>query len=538
MKTFFAELLFHIQTGIVLPVIRKIFINRLKNPVRFQKKVIQEITRLHSYREAGESVPCLDILHYAKTSGTTDKAKFIPVTRKGLQIQKYGLRIFAAAQYRAFPEAFRGRILAVTGPAEEGITESGIPYGSTSGMIYRDMPASVKGKYLLPEAVFSVKDYQLKYRLILRVALRERNITSAAMPNPSTLQILIALLDEEWNEILEEIRTGKLNLFKKNAEWETACADPELSRIINELRMPDPERFSELMDLVRPGYQIKLTDIWPGLRALGTWTKGNCGETLSSVRHRIGNTARISELGYLASECRGTVNIDPKRNITVPLVDSVYYEFVKRQDYESGRYLYMTLDQLEPGNQYYIFVTTFDGLRRYNMNDIMYVPARYYSTPVLEFVQKGQGVTSLTGEKLYEWQTLEALRRTCRHFKIKPVFSMTLADLKTGYTFFLEPESFPDVSEADLAQMTDKHLSIINSEYESRRAGGRLPLPAVRILASGAGEAYRRHHVNSGRGDWQFKTVTLGYRKNESFDFEKYLSFRYQKNFAEVSHAG
>jgi hypothetical protein len=34
----------------------------------------------------------------------------------------------------------------------------------------------------------------------------------------------------------------------------------------------------------------------------------------------------------------------------------------------------------------------------------------FHQTPLLRFVQKGRGVTSLTGEKLYEAQAIEAIQ--------------------------------------------------------------------------------------------------------------------------------
>ena len=40
----------------------------------------------------------------------------------------------------------------------------------------------------------------------------------------------------------------------------------------------------------------------------------------------------------------------------------------------------------------------------------MRVTGFLHRTPLLEFVQKGKGVTSITGEKLYEAQVLAAVR--------------------------------------------------------------------------------------------------------------------------------
>ena len=44
------------------------------------------------------------------------------------------------------------------------------------------------------------------------------------------------------------------------------------------------------------------------------------------------------------------------------------------------------------------------------MNDLLDVTGFFHQTPLLRFVQKGRGVTSLTGEKLYEAQAIEAIQ--------------------------------------------------------------------------------------------------------------------------------
>ena len=44
------------------------------------------------------------------------------------------------------------------------------------------------------------------------------------------------------------------------------------------------------------------------------------------------------------------------------------------------------------------------------MNDLVEVTGRFANTPLLRFVQKGKGVTSLTGEKLYEAQVIQAVQ--------------------------------------------------------------------------------------------------------------------------------
>ena len=44
------------------------------------------------------------------------------------------------------------------------------------------------------------------------------------------------------------------------------------------------------------------------------------------------------------------------------------------------------------------------------MNDLLEVTGWFRRAPLLRFLQKGKGVTSLTGEKLYEAQAIDAVR--------------------------------------------------------------------------------------------------------------------------------
>ena len=54
-------------------------------------------------------------------------------------------------------------------------------------------------------------------------------------------------------------------------------------------------------------------------------------------------------------------------------------------------------------------MSTQTGLYRYFMNDIVRVTGKFHETPTIQFVQKGKGVTNITGEKLYESQVIQAV---------------------------------------------------------------------------------------------------------------------------------
>lgn len=57
-----------------------------------------------------------------------------------LKQQQRALAMFSYLQHRAQPQAFSGALVAIPGPFEEGKFDSGISYGSISGLMYTAMP--------------------------------------------------------------------------------------------------------------------------------------------------------------------------------------------------------------------------------------------------------------------------------------------------------------------------------------------------------------------------------------------------------------
>src|SRR5207237_3682322 len=103
-----------------------------------------------------------------------------------------------------------------------------------------------------------------------------------------------------------------------------------------------------------------------------------------------------------------------------------------------------------------------------------------HRTPLFKFVQKGKGVTNITGEKLYEAQVLAAVRATLAQWDASSRFTMTLADeAACGYRLYIEADAQPAASTSELAQAVDEKLRELNVEYDAKRESGRLvPLAA------------------------------------------------------------
>ena len=72
-----------------------------------------------------------------------------------------------------------------------------------------------------------------------------------------------------------------------------------------------------------------------------------------------------------------------------------FFEFVEESEIESPNPKFLQTSELEVGKRYSIYVTTFAGLYRYCMNDLLEVTGMYNTIPTVQFIQKINGIISL-----------------------------------------------------------------------------------------------------------------------------------------------
>ncbi len=459
---------------------------------------------------------------YAVTSGTTGASKLIPILDKTVKQNKKHQKLFTYIQYRDNPGTFSGKMLGIVSPAIEGYTEPGTPFGSVSGVLYKNMPSIMKSKYVLPFEIFSIENYDLKYQLILRIALSHKDITYFVTANPSTLLLLNKILNEDISVLANEIEQGDFR------EYETL--PKSIQTFITKNLKPNPDRANELRQLILNKKEITFADVWPQLQTVVTWTGGSCGIAIDAVKQKLPAITKVIELGYMATEVRGTITIDAEKNLGLPTIQDNFFEFVERDDWENEKHNFITIDQLSKNKEYYIFITTNSGLYRYFINDIVRVNGKIENTPTIQFIQKGKGVTSITGEKLYECQVIESMKLTEKEFNFSNIFYMMLADnVHSNYELFIEtPENYDPPLEA-IRDYIETCLCKLNIEYQSKLASGRLKPLSLHHIKSGTRESFKKFYIEKGQKESQFKIVALQYKDELEFDFENYIIELFEK---------
>jgi hypothetical protein len=481
---------------------------------------VREFEELRAFVEAeienGEAVLTVTPpLCYVRTSGTTGKPKDLPLTASHLHALQRIQRTAVAFQYRNYPEGFAGSILAITSPASEGTLPNGKHYGSASGIVSRSTARSIRGRFVLPYQMLAIADSRLKYLLILRLALERKDISYIGAANPSTLLALMKIYREYREQLVRDIRSGGFFLFAELPKDIAVAVAPNLRA--------NPARSDELASL---GSTERIADLWPELRLIVAWTCAGAGVAAAALKQEISPRTKILELGYVSSEFRGTITLGRSSGSGFPTVDTHFFEFVEREKWDAGQPEFLTIDSLRKRSLYYVLVTTPSGLYRYFINDLVEVTGFLHQTPLLRFVQKGKGVTSITGEKLYESQVLTAVSASLQTLGRHPHFLMMLADETNAcYRLYVEVGDAKGLpTEEILASLVDARLSTLNLEYQAKRESLRLGSITANWLLPGTGEAYKRHCVAQGQRDGQFKVVAITYRKNFSFDFAPHIA--------------
>jgi len=160
-------------------------------------------------------------------------------------------------------------------------------------------------------------------------------------------------------------------------------------------------------------------------------------------------------------------------------------------------------------------VTNASGLYRYEMNDIVEVAGHHRQTPLIRFIQKGKGVVSFTGEKLYETQVIAAVDQALAALRGRYHFIAAVAELVGGTNprliFLIEfDDPITDHDGSALVDRLDKALGEENDEYLTKRKSLRYGPPLIRVVRAGEFDRYRRRMVETGqRADGQFKVLRL-----------------------------
>lgn len=350
----------------------------IRNISDFQKQVpissyenyqeyIQRIARGENRILTDEPVGMFEI-----TSGSSSASKLIPYTEALQMSFNRALHPWLIDIYRSFPRLWGGTAYWVVTPkAHLGTTtEGGIKIGFADDSEYFGRWSRKFVEMLMAAPVELAKIAEIsewKYQTLLHL-LADANLRLISLWNPTFLNAL----------------------FSQIAGFQ--------ARLIDDLRQKAGQnRAAEIYDALAMFAQNDLkgftSKAWPKLGFISAWTEAEANADAKSLATMFPQ-AFLQTKGILATECPVTI---PVTSAIAPVlaVRSAFFEFI---DVETGEI--RLASQLATGKAYSLVVTTFGGLFRYRLCDLVEVAGYWKNLPCFKFLGKEGIISDLCGEKL------------------------------------------------------------------------------------------------------------------------------------------
>jgi hypothetical protein len=444
------------------------------------------------------------------TSGTTGEQKFIPVNARSQKAEACLMRQWLYRALEDHPAYMNERSVAIVSRAVEGHTPSGLPYGSASGVTYKNVPRIIRRSQAIPYAVAEIEDYDERYFLIARFALAAQ-ASFIITPNPSTLLRLTQIMREREEDILRAVYDGTLGVTASKQPGLCSQKQSGLCAQLSTGLRPDRKRARELERVVAEAGYLRPADCWPSLKLIACWTGGSVGRQAHKLFADYGPLP-LRDLGYIASEGRFTVPTTDHTPAGILALCSNYYEFIPEEEADDAEPSILLSHELQAGRRYSILLTTAAGLYRYRIQDIVEVTGFHNHAPLVAFVRKEGETTSITGEKLHVNHFILALEEAARRCHLDIEQFRAAPDYESNrYHIYLEVGGRASLARLrnEALPMIDSALGKVNIEYAQRRASGRLRAPRLHLMRAGWANQISRRQIASGKRDTQYKWPLL-----------------------------
>lgn len=372
---------------------------------------------------------------FAKSSGTTsDKSKFIPVSREALEDCHYKAGKDLLALYNnnhPNNKVYNGKSLVLGGSSQINEFRTDSYYGDLSAIIINNLPFWVEMKRVPDREIALMDKWEPKIEKMAQ-SVKDENVTNIAGVPSWTLVLMKRILE----------LTGKKNIREV---W------PNL-----ELYMHGGVSFEP--------YQKQFEKLIPDDR-IKYYESYNASEGYFGIQDRAGANDMLLMLDY-----------------------GIFYEFIPIENVHDEHPQTISLKEVEVGKNYEMVISTNGGLWRYRLGDTVIF------TSVFPFRIKVSGRTkhfiNAFGEELIIDNADQAVMRaneichcSIQDFTAAPVY---MSDKAQGAHEWLIEFSQPPDNLEEFTRVLDAELKKVNSDYEAKRTGDlSLKMPIVRAVPQG-----------------------------------------------------
>ncbi|NP_001312941.1 probable indole-3-acetic acid-amido synthetase GH3.1 [Nicotiana tabacum] len=362
------------------------------------------------------------------------------------------------------------------------------------------------------EAILCADSFQSMYTQMLCGLYEREQVLRLGAVFASGLVRAIRFLQLHWPQLAHDIRTGTLN---------PEITDPSICERMGLVMRPNPKLADFVTDeCSKENWEGIITRIWPKTKYLDVIVTGAMAQYIPTLDYYSGGLPKACTM-YAASECYFGLNLNPMckpSEVSYTIMPNMgYFEFLPHDpnsSRDSTRNLVDLVD-VEVGKEYELVITTYAGLYRYRVGDILRVTGFHNSAPQFHFVRRKNVLLSIDSDKTDEAELQRAVEnasKLLKEFNTSVVEYTSYADTKTipGHYVIYWELLMKDLNNSPSDEVLNKCCLAMEESLNTVYRQGRVACNSIgpleiRVVKNGTFEELMDYAISRGASINQYK---------------------------------
>ncbi|XP_021753437.1 probable indole-3-acetic acid-amido synthetase GH3.1 [Chenopodium quinoa] len=360
------------------------------------------------------------------------------------------------------------------------------------------------------EAILCSDSYQSMYSQMLCGMYERKSVLRLGAVFASGLLRAIRFLQLNWRQLAEDIRDGSLN---------SKVTDPGIRSAMGRVMKPDPELADFIVaECEKDQWEGIITRIWPNTKYLDVIVTGAMAQYIPTLDFYSGGLPCACTM-YASSECYFGLNLNPMckpSEVSYTIMPNMaYFEFLPLDSARDSDPQLVDLVDVEVGKEYELVITTYAGLYRYRVGDILRVTGIHNSAPQFHFVRRKNVLLSIDADKTDESElqrAVDSATQLLKDYNTSVVEYTSYADTTTipgHYVIYWELLVKDSGNSPPSHVLNECCLSMeesLNSVYrQGRVADNSIGALEIRVVKSGTFEELMDYAISRGASINQYK---------------------------------
>ncbi|KAM3395430.1 indole-3-acetic acid-amido synthetase GH3.6 [Capsicum galapagoense] len=368
------------------------------------------------------SQPISEFLTSSGTSG--GERKLMPTVEEELGRRSLLYSLLMPVMDRFIPDLQKGKGMYFLFIKSEAKTPGGLlarpvltSYYKSS--YFKKRPYDPYTNYTSPnETILCLDSYQSMYSQMLCGLCQNTEVLRVGAVFASGFIRAIRFLEKHWPILCHDIRTGTLS---------SQITDPLVRESVMKILKPNP-KLAEFIEIEcsKESWKGIIPRLWPNTKYVDVIVTGTMSQYIPTLNY-YGNDLPLVCTMYASSECYFGINLNPlckPCEVAYTLIPTMgFFEFlpVAREDegpekskpYDKNDLV--DLVDVKLGHEYELVVTTYAGLYRYRVGDILKVAGFKNKAPQFHFVCRKNVALSIDSDKTDEVELHDAVLKASTH---------------------------------------------------------------------------------------------------------------------------